>query len=101
MRRDPVMTELNSDSSVDLLVKAQAGDADALNGLLTRYLPRLGCIITPYLSRLDRIRAVAIAAIGGTASSAHYGLDTPLRLPAFGRQRFGNSSHAVRDGSLD
>jgi RNA polymerase sigma factor (sigma-70 family) len=29
------------DSSVDLLVKAQAGDREALNRLLARYLPRL------------------------------------------------------------
>jgi RNA polymerase sigma-70 factor (ECF subfamily) len=29
------------DSSVDLLLKAQAGDDEALNGLLARYLPRL------------------------------------------------------------
>jgi RNA polymerase sigma factor (sigma-70 family) len=41
MRPNPVMTELNADSSVDLLVKAQAGDTDALNRLLARYLPRL------------------------------------------------------------
>jgi RNA polymerase sigma factor (sigma-70 family) len=38
---DPVMTEPNPGSSVDLLIKAQAGDAEALNGLLSRYLPRL------------------------------------------------------------
>jgi hypothetical protein len=36
-----VMTDMNADSSVELLVKAQAGDGDALNGLLHRYMPRL------------------------------------------------------------
>lgn len=37
---DPV-PESKTESSVDLLVKAQSGDADALNQLLARYLPRL------------------------------------------------------------
>ena len=41
MRPDPMATEPNSESSVELLVKAQSGDADALNTLLVRYLPRL------------------------------------------------------------
>ncbi|MEO8678884.1 MAG: sigma-70 family RNA polymerase sigma factor [Vicinamibacterales bacterium] len=36
-----VMPEANIDSSVDLLRKAQSGDDDALEQLLTRYLPRL------------------------------------------------------------
>jgi RNA polymerase sigma-70 factor (ECF subfamily) len=35
------MTDVKADSSVDLLVKAQSGDGEALNDLLTRYLPRL------------------------------------------------------------
>jgi RNA polymerase sigma-70 factor (ECF subfamily) len=35
------MTDVSGDSSVDLLVKAQGGDADALDRLLARYLPRL------------------------------------------------------------
>ncbi|MGH9140923.1 MAG: RNA polymerase sigma factor [Vicinamibacterales bacterium] len=35
------MPEFKADSSVDLLLKAQSGDDDALNQLLTRYLPRL------------------------------------------------------------
>jgi RNA polymerase sigma-70 factor (ECF subfamily) len=35
------MAEVKADSSVDLLLKAQSGDADALNDLLARYLPRL------------------------------------------------------------
>ena len=35
------MTDAKADSSVDLLLKAQAGDRDALNRLLVRYLPRL------------------------------------------------------------
>jgi RNA polymerase sigma-70 factor (ECF subfamily) len=35
------MPEIKADSSVDLLLKAQSGDNDALNRLLTRYLPRL------------------------------------------------------------
>src|SRR6185436_19742936 len=35
------MPDIKGDSSVELLVKAQAGDDDALNQLLTRYLPRL------------------------------------------------------------
>lgn len=35
------MPRVPVDSSVDLLLKAQAGDADALNQLLARYLPRL------------------------------------------------------------
>jgi RNA polymerase sigma-70 factor (ECF subfamily) len=33
--------EEDPESSVELLVKAQSGDEDALNGLLARYLPRL------------------------------------------------------------
>jgi RNA polymerase sigma-70 factor (ECF subfamily) len=37
----PTMPEVKADSSVDLLLKAQSGDEDALNRLLTRYLPRL------------------------------------------------------------
>lgn len=41
MRPDSIMAEPSSESSVDLLMKAQSGDAEALNGLLTRYLPRL------------------------------------------------------------
>ena len=32
---------MDADSSVELLVRAQSGDAAALNGLLARYLPRL------------------------------------------------------------
>jgi RNA polymerase sigma factor (sigma-70 family) len=35
------MPEVRADSSVDLLLKAQSGDEDALNRLLARYLPRL------------------------------------------------------------
>ena len=35
------MPGVKLDSSVDLLLKAQSGDNDALNQLLTRYLPRL------------------------------------------------------------
>jgi RNA polymerase sigma factor (sigma-70 family) len=35
------MPEIKGDSSVDLLLKAQSGDDDALNELLARYLPRL------------------------------------------------------------
>jgi RNA polymerase sigma-70 factor (ECF subfamily) len=35
------MPEVKVDSSVELLRKAQSGDNDALNRLLTRYLPRL------------------------------------------------------------
>jgi len=35
------MGEVNPDSSVSLLLKAQIGDGDALNQLLARYLPRL------------------------------------------------------------
>jgi RNA polymerase sigma factor (sigma-70 family) len=35
------MPEVKTDSSVDLLLKAQSGDEDALNRLLARYLPRL------------------------------------------------------------
>ena len=35
------MSDLPLDSSVELLVKAQAGDDEALNNLLARYLPRL------------------------------------------------------------
>jgi RNA polymerase sigma factor (sigma-70 family) len=37
----PGMSEVKADSSVDLLLKAQSGDDDALNRLLGRYLPRL------------------------------------------------------------
>jgi RNA polymerase sigma factor (sigma-70 family) len=35
------MPEVKTDSSVDLLLKAQSGDENALNRLLARYLPRL------------------------------------------------------------
>src|SRR3989442_5251840 len=35
------MGDVKPDSSVDLLLKAQSGDDDALNRLLARYLPRL------------------------------------------------------------
>jgi RNA polymerase sigma-70 factor (ECF subfamily) len=35
------MADLPGDASVDLLIKAQAGDDEALNRLLARYLPRL------------------------------------------------------------
>ena len=35
------MQETKVDSSVELLLRAKAGDDEALNGLLTRYLPRL------------------------------------------------------------
>jgi RNA polymerase sigma-70 factor (ECF subfamily) len=35
------MPEVRADSSVDLLLKAQAGDEEARNDLLGRYLPRL------------------------------------------------------------
>lgn len=35
------MPDFRADSSVDLLVKAQSGDDDALDRLLSRYLPRL------------------------------------------------------------
>ncbi len=35
------MSEVDADSSVGLLVKAQSGDNDAANRLLASYLPRL------------------------------------------------------------
>jgi RNA polymerase sigma factor (sigma-70 family) len=35
------MADVHDDSSVDLLLKAQSGDGDALDRLLARYLPRL------------------------------------------------------------
>ena len=35
------MADVPIDSSVDLLIKAQSGDGDALDRLLARYLPRL------------------------------------------------------------
>jgi RNA polymerase sigma factor (sigma-70 family) len=41
MPDDSFMTDVRMDSSVELLVKAQSGDGEALNGLLARYLPRL------------------------------------------------------------
>jgi RNA polymerase sigma-70 factor (ECF subfamily) len=41
MIRVSTMAEINLDASVDLLLKAQAGDDAALNTLLARYLPRL------------------------------------------------------------
>ena len=37
----PMPDDPKLDSSVELLLKAQGGDADALNGLLARYIPRL------------------------------------------------------------
>jgi RNA polymerase sigma factor (sigma-70 family) len=41
MHPTQTMPETKADSSVDLLLKAQSGDNDALNRLLARYLPRL------------------------------------------------------------
>jgi RNA polymerase sigma-70 factor (ECF subfamily) len=41
MQSVQTMPEVKADSSVDLLLKAQSGDEDALNRLLARYLPRL------------------------------------------------------------
>jgi RNA polymerase sigma-70 factor (ECF subfamily) len=41
MLDNSLMADVRADSSVELLVKAQSGDGEALNGLLTRYLPRL------------------------------------------------------------
>jgi RNA polymerase sigma factor (sigma-70 family) len=41
MPDDSRMTDVRADSSVELLVRAQSGDGEALNGLLARYLPRL------------------------------------------------------------
>ena len=41
MRGDSVMNDVQLDSSVELLAKAQSGDGEALNTLLIRYLPRL------------------------------------------------------------
>jgi RNA polymerase sigma factor (sigma-70 family) len=41
MPDNSLMTDVRADSSVELLVKAQSGDGEALNGLLARYLPRL------------------------------------------------------------
>ena len=41
MIRVNTMAEINTDASVDLLLKAQSGDDAALNALLARYLPRL------------------------------------------------------------
>jgi RNA polymerase sigma-70 factor (ECF subfamily) len=41
MPDDSRMADLRVDSSVELLVRAQSGDGEALNGLLARYLPRL------------------------------------------------------------
>ena len=35
------MADVNAESSVELLVRAQSGDGSALNDLLARYLPRL------------------------------------------------------------
>src|ERR1700687_5410658 len=41
MQTIQLMPEIKADSSVDLLLKAQSGDQDALNRLPARYLPRL------------------------------------------------------------
>lgn len=41
MLDNSLMADVRMDSSVELLVKAQSGDGEALNGLLARYLPRL------------------------------------------------------------
>jgi RNA polymerase sigma factor (sigma-70 family) len=41
MPEKPLMPDVRADSSVELLVRAQSGDGEALNGLLARYLPRL------------------------------------------------------------
>ena len=41
MLDNSLMADVRADSSVELLVKAQSGDGEALNGLLARYLPRL------------------------------------------------------------
>jgi RNA polymerase sigma-70 factor (ECF subfamily) len=41
MQRFSQMWDQSSNSSIDLVVRAQAGDDDALNRLLERYLPRL------------------------------------------------------------
>jgi RNA polymerase sigma factor (sigma-70 family) len=41
MHSNHTMPEVRVDQSVTLLLKAQAGDNDALNDLLARYLPRL------------------------------------------------------------
>ena len=45
------MSEVNADSSVDLLVKAQSADNDAANRLLSSYLPRLRRSASGRLSR--------------------------------------------------
>jgi RNA polymerase sigma factor (sigma-70 family) len=41
MPEKPLMPDVRADTSVELLVRAQSGDGEALNGLLARYLPRL------------------------------------------------------------
>jgi RNA polymerase sigma factor (sigma-70 family) len=48
---DPSMPDAKTESSVDLLLKAQGGDKDALNRLLVRYLPRLKRWATGRLQR--------------------------------------------------
>jgi RNA polymerase sigma-70 factor (ECF subfamily) len=41
MHANPLLTEMDMDSSVELLAKAQSGDEEARNLLLARYLPQL------------------------------------------------------------
>jgi len=99
MMPNPGMSEVKTESSVDLLLKAQSGDEDALNRLLTRYSPRLqrwarGRLPTGLRTMLDTGDLVQEAVINALRHFNTFEIRSDGALQAYLR-------HAVSNRSTD
>ena len=91
----PTVPHVKPDSSVDLLLKAQAGDADALNRLLDRCLPRLrrwarGRLPWGLRSMLDTSDLVQDAVINALPHLEKFEIRTERALDAYLQQAVKN-----------
>jgi RNA polymerase sigma-70 factor (ECF subfamily) len=89
------MPELMPDSSMNLLLKAKAGDEDALNVLLSRYLPRLrrwasGRLPNGVRSMLDTGDLVQDALINALRNLDTFEIRTEGALQKYLRQAINN-----------
>jgi RNA polymerase sigma factor (sigma-70 family) len=95
MLDNSLMADVRMDSSVELLVKAQSGDGEALNGLLARYLPRLkrwasGRLPTGMRTMLDTSDLVQDAVINALRNLDTLEIRTEGTLQAYLRRAVNN-----------
>ena len=95
MLDNSLMADARMDSSVELLVKAQSGDGEALNGLLARYLPRLkrwasGRLPTGMRTMLDTSDLVQDAVINALRNLDTLEIRTEGTLQAYLRRAVNN-----------